>query len=94
LPYHEREVLVQFAIGDFLCCGLDCFRHLGIESVLYTSASDKTDSTSALTIAAACLRIPPARINGSGILRLAPASARAGYLSKPGSPILKFCRLR
>jgi len=37
LPYHEREVLVQFALGDFLCCGLDCFRHLGIESVLHIS---------------------------------------------------------
>jgi hypothetical protein len=37
LPYHEREVLVQFALGDFLCCGLDCFRHFGIESVLYIS---------------------------------------------------------
>lgn len=31
--------------------------------------------TSALTIAAACLRIPPARINGSGILSIKP-----GYL--------------
>ena len=71
LPDYEREMVVQFAVCYFLGRGLNRLGDFLVEAILSSTLTSR-ETTSALTIAAACLRIPPARINGSGILSVRP----------------------